>query len=630
MRWLFVTICAFMLAVGLLAQGDRGTITGTVTDPTGATVPAAKVVLRNTETGAVAETVTTETGNYTVPALPMGAYEVSVEAAGFKKTTRTGVRVQVAQTFRVDIGLQLGATTESVTVTAETPLLRTENAEQSMNVSGKKFNELPLNFGANSSLRDWMSFMVLAPGVNGAANGTGESLSTSMEYASVNGMPGGMFKILVEGQDVTSTNDTRWTSTVAASSVEAIGEFSLQTSNFSAQYAGGVGAQLNFTTKSGTNKIHGSLYDYMTNETVFNAHRFFQAGNPRSRDRKTDAGGTIGGPVYIPKIYDGRDKTFFFFNLEIFRNKPMTYGNFQTVPTAAFRTGDFSRALGPQMQTGASPNQVNYFDGLGRAVLQNMIYDPNTERTVNGLLFRDPFSNNTIPTNRLDPVALKIQNLIPLPQGLNAGELYNNYMYDLPNPRSQNLPSFKVDHSFSQAMKLAFYYSHQSTHDIGGGNDGLPDPITAIRDKTAVSNTYQLNWDQSIRPTLLVHVGAGFMRFHNPDSSSQAVLNYDAVKNLGLLGATRDPAGFPRIYRPEQRDLRRHEQQHGTHQRQLVLQRQGHAEPGHHLRPREPHLQAGRKFRQRRVVRPQHQKRPRHLQLRRCTNGLARAAGSEF
>ena len=155
--------------------------------------------------------MTTPAGIYAIAALPVGLYDLTVEAPGFNRKMQQGVRVQVAQTTRADVALQVGSTTESVTVKADAPLLKTENAEISMNVSGDKFNQLPLNFGAGGtgSIRSWMAFATLAPGVNG-------DLSTD-QNASVNGLPGGMFKILVEGTDVTSSNDTRWTSTVAAS-----------------------------------------------------------------------------------------------------------------------------------------------------------------------------------------------------------------------------------------------------------------------------------------------------------------------------------------------------------------------------------------------------------------------------
>jgi hypothetical protein len=527
MRIVSTTILFLATAAAAFAQSDRGTLTGTVTDPAGAVVPAAKVTAKNSETGAVSSTITTDTGNYTLPSLPIGSYELTVEAAGFNKSTQTGLRLQVAQTARVDVELRVGSSTESVTVQAESPILKTENAEISMNVSGDKFNQLPLNFGAGGTgaIRSWLAFATLAPGVNG-------DLSTD-QGASVNGLPGGMFKILVEGTDVTSSNDTRWTSTVAASSVEAIGEFSLQTSNFSAQYGGGLGAMFNFTTKSGGNQVHGSLYDYMTNETMFNAHRFFQASR-RDRDRKTDAGGTIGGPIYLPKIYNGKNRTFFFFNFEAFRNKTVGYGLLGTVPTTAYRNGDFSAALtGRQIGT----------DPRGQAVLENVVFDPATEQTIGGRIYRNPYPGNVVPRSLLDPVALKIQALFPTPTN---GNLINNWIYDLPNPRIQNLPSLKLDHNIGSLTKITGYWSYQSTNDVPG-NDPLPYPISGKRDKTAKGHTYRVNVDRTITPTFLVHVGSGFLRFNNPDSSKPAVLQFDAVKELGLNGATTTPAGFPRL-----------------------------------------------------------------------------------
>jgi hypothetical protein len=516
-----------LLPAILPAQGDRGTLTGTVTDASTAVVPGAKVFVKNSETGLAAETVTTETGNYTVTGLPAGVYDLRVESGGFKSTGRAGIRVQVAQTFRVDVALQIGATTESVLVTDESPLLRTENAEQSVVVSGDKFNQLPLNFGTTNggggSVRNWLAFIVLSPGVSGNDQG-----------ASVNGLPTNLFRVLIDGQNTTSQNQPDWVSTVAASSVESIGEFSVQTSNFEAQYAGGLGAMYNFTSKSGTNKLRGSVYDYFTNETVFNARRHFQANVPRTRDRKTDAGFTVGGPVWIPKVYNGRNRTFFYFGFEVFRNTQVTNGVWGTVPTEAYRRGDFSAALtGRQLAT----------DLRGTPVMENTIYDPKSDFTVDGRIYRTPFTGNIVPTSRLDPVALKIQAMLPAPTN---GERINNYQYSLPNPREQNLPSLKVDHNLDQSKRLAFYWAYQTTRDIPN-NDPLPDPLTTKRDKTARSNTYRLNYDQTVTPTLVVHFGGGYRRFNNPDRASDGVLGYDAAKNLGLNGSQRNPSGFPRI-----------------------------------------------------------------------------------
>ena len=355
-------LCALVMSSALFAQSDRGTITGTVSDPQTAVVQNARVVATNTETGAISQTITTETGNYTLTQLPAGAYDLSIEAPGFKKTSQAGIRVQVAQTARVDIRLEVGSTAESVVVTADAPLLRTENAEQSINVTGNRINNLPLNFGggggATGGIRNWMSFIQLAPGVSG-----------NNERASINGTPGGAFKVIVEGQDLTSSNDTIWTSTVSAASVEMISEFSFQGSNFAAEFGQTLGGVFNFTTKSGTNQFHGSLFEYLTNEAL-DARRPF-AGLPLSR--KHDFGGTIGGPVLIPKVYDGRNKTFFFFNYERFRVQTRATGTFDTVPTEAYRNGDFSAALTGRVLNGTDP--------LGRQLLENTIYDPLTERT---------------------------------------------------------------------------------------------------------------------------------------------------------------------------------------------------------------------------------------------------------
>ncbi len=404
MRVTLVTICLLFLATGALAQSDRGTITGAVNDPNGAVVARAEVIVRNVATGTEYKTVTTETGNYTISSLPAGSYELRVEAPGFKKFVLQKVQVQLLQTTRVNAALEIGAASDTVTVTAQTPLLQTESAEQSTNISGQLFNSMPLNFGQTfgGSIRNWLSFIQLAPGVSGTT-----------QTANINGAPGGSFKIYLEGQDVTSTNDTVWTSTVASASVETIGEFAIQTNNFSAEFGQVLGGVFNFTTKSGTNEYHGSVYEYLTNEALsarspLSTPFAISPRAPKAFDRKHDYGFSVGGPVRLPWLYDGRNKTFFFFSLEKYRNVTRSSGNLATLPTAAYRQGDFRAAL-TGVQLGV--------DVLGRPIMENAIYDPLTTRTVtvNGEQFvvRDPFPNNVIPRERLDPVALKIQPLIP-------------------------------------------------------------------------------------------------------------------------------------------------------------------------------------------------------------------------
>jgi hypothetical protein len=517
-------ISVVLMTMMAVAQSDRGIITGTVQDPAHSMVPGAAVSAKNTETGAVYPTTTTGTGNFTITALPAGIYEVSVEAPGFRKHIGQGTQVQVAQTVRLDIILQVGATSDSVTVTAEASILKSDSTEQSVNVSGDRINALPLNFGggggAIGGIRTPLTFMVLSPGVAG----TGTN-------ARVNGMPSNTYRVFVDGQDVTNNNDN--SSTAGQPSVEMIEEFSLQTSNFAAEFGQVAGGMFTFATRSGTNKLHGSLYEYFNNEAL-DATRPYVNEKPQSR--KHDFGVQISGPIWAPKLYDGRNRTFFLLNWEQFRNDTNSPGSRNTVPTLAYRDGDFSGALtGRRLGTAVDP--------LGRPFMENTIYDPLTARPVNGQIVRDPFLGNIIPVSRLDPVALKIQALLPLPEF--SGNI-NNWNQNLTGYKVSATPSMKLDHNFSSASKVSFYLQKAWNHTVNNGLDGLSSPITAVRDQRTYSYTTRLNYDHSLTPRLLLHTGAGFLRFLNPDSSPTDVLEYDALGKLGFRGSSTG-GGFPRI-----------------------------------------------------------------------------------
>jgi hypothetical protein len=512
------------VAASLVAQSDRGTVTGTAADPAGAVVPNAGVDLKNTQTGAEFKTVTTATGNFTIASVPAGIYDLSVAAPGFSRFIQKGIQVQVALTIRLDVALKIGGATESVTVSAEAPMLRTENAESSTNVSGDKINNLPLNFGGGAgsigAIRSQMAFVVLSPGVSGSGTG-----------ARINGFGGNTFRVMIEGQDTTSGNTQARVDETQAS-VEAIEEFTLQTSNYSAEFGQALGGVFNFTIRSGTNNFHGSGFEYFTNEAI-NSKTPFTHIRPISR--KHDFGGTIGGPVRIPKLYNGRDKTFFFFNWEVFRNK--VYGNSSTslvtLPTDAYRAGDFRAAL-----TGRNLGN----DGMGRAIMENTIYDPRSNFTVNGVTYRNIFPNNIIPAQFFDPVAVKIQSYIPKPNNQN---LVNNWQPDGIYVKTQSAPAFKIDHTFDSKNKMSFYYGYLSTN-LKSGFDSLPLPITATRFQEIYSHTTRLNFDRNVTPTLLLHLGSGFVRYLNPDSAPAGVLEFDAAKEIGFVGSSTG-LGFPRI-----------------------------------------------------------------------------------
>jgi hypothetical protein len=525
-----ISLCTLACLVNAFAQSDRGTINGTVSDPAGAVVPGASVMARNAETGAQSQTVTTPTGNYTVASLAVGTYELSIEAPGFKKFTQIGITVEVAQTARVDITLQVGATTESITVSSDAALLKTESAEQSTTLDADRINSLPLNFANTQSgaIRNPLAFVTVSPGAWYQPG--------SQNTLRVNGLPTTSFKMMLDGQDATNAL-TQATTNHNQPSVEAVEEFTLQTSNFAAEFGQVSGGLFNFTAKSGTNQFHGSLYDYFVNEDLNAGIPFTNSGNGhlvRPNAKKNDFGGSVGGPVILPKLYDGHDKTFFFANVESYLDRKVISGQFITVPTLAMRNGDFGSIL--------TSRQLNT-DPLGRAIMENSIYDPSTARTVSGQTVEDVFPGNIIPKDRIDPVAAKVQALIPLPTNSNN---INNYAQFAPNPRTQIISTVKVDHNLSSVSKLSFYEHHYTSHEYSNA-DGLPIPIASYRDKRVSSTTIRLNYDRSVSPTLLIHAGAGVQRFHNPDTSPDSVLNYDAVGQLGLVGSSTNPAGFPRI-----------------------------------------------------------------------------------
>jgi hypothetical protein len=352
----------------------------------------------------------------------------------------------------------------------------------------------------------------------------------------VNGSAQSSYKILLDGQDITQTGSRAERITESQPSVEALQEVTLQSSNFAAEFGQVAGGLINLTSRSGTNQYHGSAYEFLRNEALNAGRPYTNDGNGnliRPLARNHNFGFTIGGPVSIPKLYDGRNKTFFFFNLEGFRTNNVTAGTFATVPTEAYRRGDFRQALTGRMLATA----------LG-TYQEGTIFDPATSRVVDGRIVRDPFPNNIIPTNRLDPVALKIQALMPLPT--NPG-LINNLEINEETQRRTWIPMIKVDHNFNSKLKTSFYWS-EFISDVPKNNaDGLPWPISRGRTYIDRTPTVRLTADYMITPTLLLHLGAGVIRYDHTDSAPPAVLEYDALGELGLRGSSTNPGGFPRL-----------------------------------------------------------------------------------
>ncbi len=504
-----------------------GTITGVISDPTGAVVANAPIEAKNAATGVVLPAATSATGNYELGDLPAGTYEIAVTVPGFKKYVRTGITVQELQTTRVDVTLQVGAATDAVTVVDVAPLLKTETGEISHNVTTTTVDDLPV--GSIGTIRVTTLVVQMLPGVN--ANST-----TSLV---INGSPAGTEQIRIDGLDATYSLGNTYYS-FGAPSVDSVQEVAIQTSNYAAEYGQSSGAMLNFTMRSGTNQFHGSAYDYFVNEDL-NAAGAYSHTDPKLR--KNDFGGTFGGPVWIPKVYNGKNKTFFFFTYESLPTTATTTTTLLTVPTAQYQIGNFGAA------EAATGNKVLGTDPLGRPIIQNSIYDPLTQRPVSSAdsrLIRDPFLNNAIPLTRLDPVALRVQALVPQPQGPFATQLINNYNKPYTIHSSDYIPSIKIDHSLSSKIKLSGFWGY--THIAVPGpptnptEDGFPTLISDLLPTHWVTTSYRLNYDQTITPTLLLHLGGGYVS--SSLSMPSAVTGYNATTGIGLTGPF-TPLAFP-------------------------------------------------------------------------------------
>src|SRR5215831_11027788 len=328
-RVVWVVAFLFVASGVAFAQGDRGTITGTVADPANAVVGGASIEAKNSESGATYTAATTETGNYTLAQLPAGSYQMTVTLPGFKKYVRQNVVVAATQTVRLDVELQVGAAEESITVNEDVPLLNTETGEISHTIQAQRLIDLGLlgiggTFSSSQGLRFYQTEIQLIPGAS--APGTGFTLGVR-----VNGAPNGTQRTQIDGMD--STNGINSVQAGTGISVDAMQETAIQTSNFAPEFGSVGGGLFNITTRSGTNKYHGAGYDYLANEA-------FNAGTPyintRPRIRRNDYGFSFGGPISVPKVYEGRDRSFAFFNFEQYREFFIVNNQVITVPTDAY------------------------------------------------------------------------------------------------------------------------------------------------------------------------------------------------------------------------------------------------------------------------------------------------------
>jgi hypothetical protein len=437
---------------------------------------------------------------------------------------REGILLPTAQTVRVDAALQVGDRSESVTVTEQAPLLKTESGELSHNVETATLDDLPiLQIGVSSTgLRDIYAMLQIVPGTTFIADGA----------IRINGMPSNTQQFNIEGQS--ANTGLFYIQSWVQPSVDSVQEVAIQTSNYAAEFGQAGGGFFNVTMRSGTNQFHGSAYEYFANEALNAAPAFHTTIKPR--ERRNDYGFTFGGPVWLPKTYNGHNKTFFFFNFEQYRETQILSG-FNTVPNAALRQGNFSGVF--QYNIGVDP-------ATGATAMADVIYDPNSNHTVNGVVERTPFPNNTIPPADLDPVALAIQKFFPQPSGPNANVALNNLALYYSNPRHSTVPSVKVDQQISAKSKISFFWSQ--THFITPNNDGLPYPISTARGYNNNTNIGRINFDQTITPTVLFHAGIGILNLDYNESVDQynVLSGGNGAPGIGLTG-TNYPNAFPTI-----------------------------------------------------------------------------------
>ncbi len=427
---------ALLCAAALYGQTSTGEFSGSVTDSSGAVVPHAKVTSTSVETGAAREVNTDSSGSYVITLLQPGVYNLSAEAQGFKKTVQNNIELRVNQRAEVNLQLQIGQVNDTVEVTGTAPLLESQSSSLGTVIDTQLTSELPLNG------RNFVQLATLSPGVNG----TGYSVSGTIMSGTrpddrrpgteifSNGNREGSNDFLYDGID---NNDRLTLSIVLRPGVEAIREFKVQTNLFSADQGRNSGAVVDIVTKSGSNQLHGSAFEFLRNSAM-DARNFFNAkGTPFPSFRYNQFGGSFGGPVELPKIYKGKDKTFFFVDYEGFRRNQQGI-SLVTIPTAAERTGDFSS-------------------------FPNKIFDPATTTVVGSSYTRTQFPGNIIPASRFDPVTVKMVNAYPLPQ--TAG-LTNNYTTNLNQVQNWDQGDIRVDHQITSNDQFFARYGIQHTATI--------------------------------------------------------------------------------------------------------------------------------------------------------------------
>jgi len=477
---------ALALAASLAAQVDRGNITGTVTDPSGAVVTSATVRITHEGTNVSAQSNTGSTGSFSFFNLPIGTYLLTAEAQGFRRAEVKGIKVEVNQQSKVGVAMQVGEVTQTVAVEATASLIQTESTDVGTVIDNKRFLDLPLTLGGG--IRNPSAFIWLSPGVS-----PGNSWEKHIAG-------GGSFNDQIYFDGIALSRGDLANDAEVNPSVDAIGEFKLVTNNYSAEYTHALSGVTSFTMKSGTNQLHGSAFHFLANDKL-DARGFF---NPTKAPRKQNEWGfTLGGPVVIPKLYNGRDRTFWFFSLDQYYIRGGQLAGRNTNATAKMLTGDFSEWAADGRGPIADP-QSTTFNAAGQAA-------------------RTLFPGNVIPRNRFSAVSSKMIEFYP------AAELpgvFNNSTAPLGSPfADQRTSGFKIDHNLKSNHRLSGMFNYTDRPSI---KSPAPSRLIATGRSTAIENynfqvvttrLIRVNYDWTLSPNVMNHMGAGFSRFRNPNFS---------------------------------------------------------------------------------------------------------------
>ncbi|MCI0723931.1 MAG: TonB-dependent receptor [Acidobacteria bacterium] len=488
----------------LPAQTATATISGTLFDPSGGVLPKVGLQVKNLATGIVRETVTDESGRYLVSSLLPGTYEVRAELSGFKVDNRRNILLQVGQELRIDITMQLGEVTEQVSVEAAPPLVETENPTLGQVVNNQLITDLPLNgrqflqlATLSSGVATGVSYVVQQPGMRGAASNL-----------SINGLRPEFNNYLLDG--VTNV-DGNFNLMVVSPSIDTLQEFKIQTNSYSAEFGRSVGAQINAVTKSGTNDLHGSVYEFLRNENL-DAKDFFAPPNePNPPYKQNQFGVAVGGPIYFPRLYSGKNRSFFFFNYEGLRVRQAQTA-LSTVPTDAMRQGDFA--------------------GI------TTLYDPATTRpNPNGTGFvRDLFPGNRLPADRISAAGKGLLDFYPRP---NLAGLVSNFV----DTRSQRIDfdqfTARVDHQITSRDNLFVRYIFTDQTSFGPGRfPGFGSHQAARPQNVAITANHTFS------PSLLNEFKFGFVRSVSDRFGLNALNGNDVTGKLGIRGFATQPREY--------------------------------------------------------------------------------------